>query len=161
MLTGTEVIKLVLPIARFIPSLMHYLSPPQIEILPGSIHGKLENLEGPFAARLNIKIINTTDKPSQLRTLRFWCGNTWHNITPYQSTSVTMWTGNRQNTFRYNVDQNIVEPLHIPALNSIEKFVIFVLSELQEWPTDSQLILQVSFSGQISRKVSFTLGELS
>jgi hypothetical protein len=161
MLTGVEVIKWILPVTKFIPPLMRYLSPPQIEILSESIYGKFENSDGPFAARLKIKIMHTTDKPSQLRSLTLQCGSTWHNIKPYQSTILTMWSGNRQHTFRYDVSQNIEEPLLIPALNSIEKFAVFVLPELQEWPIDSQLILKVSFSSQISRKVNFTLGELS
>lgn len=151
----------ILNMLKILGGIIPYFFPPQIEaVRPGSYFGRLNKENGPFALFLKLRIRNESERAVLIRSMHVqYAGKVSQ---PIKERPNRLFTEHGWVVDFPRPEENILQKPHIPSMDVVERFALFILPEpIEAWPKRLEFTAKAEFVRRRSRKISFMLGELS
>ena len=147
----------ILNILKFLKGIIPYFFPPQIEVVkPGSYFGRLNSENGPFALFLKLRLRNESERATLIRSIRVQHAGKCSE--PIQGHPARLFTEHGWVVDFPRRGENIFVTPHIPSMDVVERFAVFILPEpIETWPKRLEFTAKAKFVRRRTREISFTL----
>lgn len=147
----------MLNMLKILGGIIPYFFPPQIEAgKPGSYFGRLNTKNGPFALFLKLRIRNESERAVLIRSMHVQHAGKVSE--PIQERPNRLFTEHGRIVDFPRPEENILLTPHIPSMDVVERFALFILPEpLEAWPKRLEFTAKAKFVRRRTREISFTL----